>query len=118
VNRAALDILYGEAASGMDFGVAEFDVAVFLAALGEDFETYVNAEHVEFVVGGLFPEEIDGGSSGDLGLRGHGELFGSGSYPLLGECGSGGERDQGRKDEQSAARDHVHWIFLSSLRRR
>jgi len=97
MNRTALNILYGETASVMGFGVTELDVAELLAALGEDLEAGVDAEHVELVVGGLFAEEIDGGGAGDLGLGGHRELFRGGRGPLLG-------RERRRRREWSSQR--------------
>jgi len=77
-------------------GEAEFDIGVLFAALGEDLEPDVGAEHVQVVFGGFFAEEVDGGSSGNLRLRGHGELFSGGNGPLCAREG-GAKESQGRE---------------------
>ena len=82
-----------------------------LAALGEDLDAGVDGVGVEIVVGVLFAVEVDGGGAGDLGLRGHGELFRGGRGPLIGVSGDG-------KGGQEETRSGAGGGALGSLRGR
>src|SRR5260370_32610710 len=73
VNGSALDVVDGKPAAAAAAGEAQLDVAVLLAALGEDLEADVDCEHGELVVGGLFAKELDGGGAGRRGLGGRRE---------------------------------------------
>ena len=116
MDGSALDVFDSETASVADAGKLQFDVAVLLAAIGEDLEAGVDAEHVELVVGGLFAEEIDGGGAGNLGLRGHGELFRSGCGPLRVERGVQPEASKAENSERRRRRQpEVRFIFEFSF---
>src|SRR5271155_2822861 len=68
MNGSALDCFDVVTGSVTGSGKIEFYVAELLASFGEDFEANVDAEHVQFVVGGLFAEEVYRRGSGDLRL--------------------------------------------------
>ena len=102
MDGSSLNAVNGDVGSLIVTGVMQFDVAVFFAALGEDFETGIDAEHVQLILGNLFTVEIDGGSTGDFALRGHRELFGGGNCPLRASKRRG-KGKQEREAEQTAA---------------
>src|SRR5579871_1160360 len=92
VNGSTGDVVDTDAA--LAFRVRQLNVGVLLTLLRKDLETNVDAEHVQIVFSLLFSEEIDGSGTGNLGLRGHGELFFGGDCPLIGSSKRGGKADK------------------------
>src|SRR5580704_4246077 len=75
MDGSALDVVNIKAAAFTGMSVVQLDVTVLFAPVGKDFESDIDAERVELVVGRLLAKEIDGGCAWNLRLRGHGELF-------------------------------------------
>ena len=108
MDGAAGDVADAEV-DGVARAVFELDIGELLSSLVEDLDAGVDAVGVEIVVVDLLAKEVDGGGAGDLGLPGHGELFGGRRGPLVG-VRDGGKDGCGESEGEQRAEQGTHQV--------
>ncbi len=100
-------------------GSWDLDGGVFLAGFGEDLDAGVLGDVVGAVVGGFLQVEVDGGSAGSGGVRGHLKIGAGGFLELLGveDRGEGEHGEEGGAGEQMPGYHVVPFAALKATER-